>query len=193
MEKVKEHYNHWTVLYKSKPLKNGDKNCVVRCDCGRLFLRTYSMIKTGRSKMCRSCSVKITKNRTKHGMAHTRLYKIWNNIKHRCGKDKNYVDVSYCLEWKDFEKFYKWAMENGYQDNLTIERINSNGNYCPENCRWATLKEQARNTNRNVFIVFKGRKITVGELAEISGLKYNTVWARLKRGWSVEDSVKGIK
>ena len=183
------------VLYIGEPnRKTGKRDCIARCSCGRLYhIKDFYSIKTGRSKICKACSAKITKNATKHGMRHTRLYRIWENIKNRCGKDKNYIKISYCVEWKDFVNFYNWALENGYADNLTIDRIDSNGNYCPENCRWATAKEQARNTNKNVFVVFKGEKITVSELAEISGLKYNTIWARLKRGWSVEDSVKGIR
>ncbi|MBQ2174074.1 MAG: hypothetical protein II453_03025 [Alphaproteobacteria bacterium] len=189
MKKVEEHYNNWTVLYIGEPKKTGKRNCIVRCNCGRLHINDYYMAKTGKTKMCKACSAKITKNRTKHGLHNTRLYRIWAGIKSRCGKERFYVNVKYCLEWSDFEKFYKWAVENGYQDNLTIDRINPNGDYCPKNCRWATAKQQARNTKRNRIICYKGKNITLGELAEITGIKYDTLWARLKRGWSIEKSV----
>lgn len=195
MKKYNKIYNFWMVLYIGEPnRKTGKRDCIARCSCGRLYhIKDFYSIKTGKSKMCKACSAKTTKNATKHGMNHTRLYKIWENIKYRCGRHKNYLNISYCKNWDKFESFYNWATNNGYKDGLTIDRIDSYGNYCPENCRWATSKEQARNTKRNVFVWFNNKKMTIAELAEINNLKYDTVWARLKKSWSVKDSIKGIR
>ena len=191
---MKEKYNHWTVLFVGMPdKKTGKRICHVVCDCGRVHKNDYYMVKTGRSKMCKACSAKITKNNTKHGLRNSRIYKIWCGIKYRCGRDKNYLNIKICDLWeKDFMSFYIWATEHGYGDNLTIERINSKGNYCPENCRWATSKEQTRNTSRSHYVLYKGRKITVGELAEMCGVNYDTVLTRLQRGWTPESATKKV-
>lgn len=89
----------------------------------------------------------------KHGMSHSRIYQIWSDMKQRCLNSKHKWYQSYggrgitiCDEWIDFLPFYNWAIENGYSDDLTIDRINNDGNYCPNNCRWATHKQQVHNS-----------------------------------------------
>lgn len=134
------------------------------------------------------------KGNYKHGMRHTRIYDIWRSMRQRCSNPKciNYHNyggkgVSVCREWNEsFEAFYKWAMDNGYNDELTIDRIDVNKDYDPTNCRWVTYKEQANNKTNNRIIEFKGESRTIAEWADITGIKKATIWARLQKGWNVE-------
>jgi hypothetical protein len=138
----------------------------------------------------------------KHGKSNTRIYKIWKGIWKRCkDKDnKNYgkKGITVCEEWKDFENFDKWSTENGYEDSLSIDRIDSNGNYCPENCRWADRKTQNRNTSQNK--PFKAISPTgevyyhnvKTEFAEIHGLNVDYIYSCIRgkqktyKGWRFE-------
>ena len=134
----------------------------------------------------------------KHGMSGTRIYKTWHNIRSRCknpnaSKYENYggKGITICEEWdSSFENFYEWAMENGYEEGLTIDRIDGTGNYEPDNCRWVTPKEQANNTRANVRIEWNGINHTLTEWSEITGIKANTIRKRIfELGWSVEHAL----
>lgn len=92
-----------------------------------------------------------------------------------------------CEEWKnDFKTFYDWAISSGWRQGLSIDRIDVNGNYCPENCRWITMKEQAQNRRNTVFIEYKGVKKCLAEWARILNISENTLTHRIKRGWDVD-------
>lgn len=129
----------------------------------------------------------------KHGMSNTRLYGIWRAMRHRCynpkhASYKNYgaKGVCVCEEWKNsFLAFQEWALANGYSDTLTIDRIDSHKGYCPENCRWATYKEQNNNTSKNVFLSYGGETYTVKQWADKTGLSANMLYKRLYRGWDI--------
>ena len=117
-----------------------------------------------------------------------RLYTIWRAMRERCRREANIGYSKYggrgitvCDEWQDYEAFKRWAYENGYQDVLSIDRIDVDGNYCPENCRWATMKEQANNKRNNHVVTYKGETHTVAEWAEITGISYRTIISRLNR------------
>ena len=136
---------------------------------------------------------------TTHGMAshkHGRhpLYKVWATMKSRCSNKmhtsyKIYGDrgIKVCDEWKDdFMFFYTWALLNGYKKGLTIDRINNDGNYEPDNCRWATRKEQNRNTRRNILITYKGKTKILKDWAICLNIPYGRLLYRMTHGWSVE-------
>lgn len=130
----------------------------------------------------------------KHGLCHSRLYSIWKSIKRRCYAPhaSNYRwygarGIEMCDEWKnDFQAFYDWSMANGYADNLTIERKDLEGNYCPENCTWFTVKQQANNRHNNTRITAFGKTQTLQQWADETGIDYRNISRRIKRGWSVE-------
>lgn len=126
-----------------------------------------------------------------HGESHTRLHNIWCGINKRCKPDGVYgkKGIFMCDEWKDYTVFAKWARENGYADDLTIERVNVKGNYCPENCTWIPLGKQARNRSTTRWVEYQGRRMSLAEAAELANLPYKEVHLRIKKGWSVEDAL----
>lgn len=126
----------------------------------------------------------------------SRLYAIWKGIIRRCENENTHnfgiyggKGVIVCKEWRKFPAFREWAVANGYEDNLTIERVNINGNYEPSNCIWADRVVQNNNTSRNHFIEWNGGIYTIAELSRISGIKQNTLLYRIRRGWSADDAM----
>ena len=133
----------------------------------------------------------------KHGESKTRLFKIWTGMHERCerAKHKYFKDyggrgIKVCDEWNDYISFAEWARTNGYTDDLSIDRIDTNGNYEPSNCRWSTEKEQHNNKRSNHIVEYKGEQYTLTQLAEKIGIGKTTLRERLKMGWSVEDAVE---
>lgn len=130
----------------------------------------------------------------KHCMCHTRLYHIWNGMKQRCSNPKaigyRYYGgkgVTVCQEWQNsFQAFYDWAVANGYDDNLSIDRRDANGHYCPENCRWTTSKEQQNNTSYNRLITYGEETHNITQWAEIINIPRNVLYNRVRRGWNIE-------
>lgn len=162
---------------------NSEPSYITKCWKGSKPLKGYTIIRNGSNY---------------HYEAHkTRLYKIWTGMHERC-YGKYHVDyhnyggrgIKVCPEWRDYATFKEWAMQNGYSDKLSIDRIDVNGDYSPSNCRWATWTEQARNRRSNRFYEYKGKRYLIKELADEIGMNKNTLEARLRRGWSIEDAVE---
>ncbi len=124
----------------------------------------------------------------KHGMSYTKIYGVWHGMNERCFNTrckayKNYgaKGVVVCDEWKEFIPFYKWAMANGYKEGLTIDRIDSNGNYEPSNCRWVDRFVQNSNTSKNRYIEFDGRTQTLSQWAREIGIERHSLLQRIQR------------
>lgn len=179
---------------KRKNKKDNHLLYVCRCDCGKEIIVRGSCLRSGQKSCGCINKLNFVKRNTKHKMFGSRIYCIWNGIlsrtKYKSLKDKkNYWGrgISVCKEWEDFSRFYEWSLKNGYSDNLTIDRIDVNGDYCPENCRWATRKEQSNNTTKNVRICFFGKEKTISEWSDYLNISYNTLWKRIKKCNSKKD------
>ena len=128
--------------------------------------------------------------------SHRRLKQCYADMKRRCYSTQNVMyhrygarNITVCDEWRNsFEEFFLWALENGYSDDLTLDRIDTNKNYCPENCRWADMKTQQRNRSTNRLITYKGATLTAKEWSEVFGIEYNVLLWRLSR-WTDLDRV----
>lgn len=133
---------------------------------------------------------------TSHGESRTKLYKIWISMHERCERKdhpnyKNYGGrgIYVCDDWKEYLKFKEWALSHGYENGLSLDRIDNDSPYCPENCRFVTIKQQANNRRTNKFFELNGVAHTLSEWSDITGVKYLTIYGRIKRGWDLEDAI----
>ncbi len=152
-----------------------------RCDCGKEKIINKAPVVKGDSKSC-GCLFKETvgKGNITHGMRRTRFYSIWININFRCEdvKNKLYGSRGIKCEWSSFDEFYK-DMFPTYRENLSIDRLDSDGNYCKENCKWSTPKEQANNRRSNKLFLFNGKVLPLKTITELVGIDYRKVWSRI--------------
>ena len=174
-----------------------------KCDCGKMIVARECNLHSGITKSCGCLQIERTKKaNSKHGKTNTRLYNIWSKMKERCCNPtrkayKNYgkKGVSVCDEWlNDFQKFHDWAIVSGYKDNLTIDRINSDGNYEPNNCRWITLSENVRQKYKSDFITVGDKSLTIHDWAQRLNLSQYALRNRYKefgKEW-VEKAIKTI-
>lgn len=193
-------FGRLTALYKlhnCMDKRNARWLCV--CDRGNLTEVTLNNLQRHHTQSC-GCYRKYTsiESNITHGKRNTRLYNTWAHMKQRCynKNNKRYNDyggrsIKVCDEWKDdFQAFYDWAMNNGYKDNLTIDRIDVNGSYSPDNCRWITNDEQQRNKRNTKYVTYKGVTKSLTDWCESLGLNYDNVKQRLYHGWTIEKSLE---
>jgi hypothetical protein len=169
-----------------------------KCTCGNTKEFFLSNLRMGRTKSC-GCrrDESVSKKLRKHGDRHTRLYQIWTNIKSRCTNPntssyKYYGDkgIGISDEWKDdYSKFKEWSLENGYDEKMTIDRVDNNGGYYPDNCRWTDRITQSRNRDCAWYITIDGITKHAKDWCKEYGVNYKTAHNRLSYGWSDVDAV----
>lgn len=176
-------------VLRRSPDKGGGKKPVVKweCECGKNITVKSDSLLSGHTVSC-GCKKKI------HGKSNKeRLYQTWKNMRQRCNNPnrsdyKRYGGrgIKICDEWNDYNTFRDWALSNGYSDNLSIDRIDVNGNYEPSNCRWVDGIIQANNVRNNRIITFENSTYTMAEFARKIGISYSSLQHRLDRGWSID-------
>lgn len=172
------------------------------CDCGNIVIVNGDNLRSGNTKSCGCLRDDTIANASViHGKSKSRLYRIYNHMKGRCCNkdDANYDSyggrgIIICQEWlDDFMSFYKWAMENGYNENLSIDRINNDGNYEPSNCRWADNTTQCNNRRSNRLLTVRKVTHTVAEWSRITGIGSATIIRRLNNGDCPEMALRSVK
>lgn len=187
-----QRFGRWSVLKRSGNDDQGAATWLCRCDCGKeRIVRGYAL-RYGHTKSC-GClqSEQVTERDWKHGESRTQLYRVWTGIKKRCSNPRdpayrNYGGRGICLcsEWlSSFEVFRDWALSHGYRDGMSIDRIDNDGDYSPENCRWADAKTQCNNRRSNRRIDFNGQAHTISEWSDITGIPQDVIRYRLRAGW----------
>ena len=183
-------YGRLTVIGRAEDDALRNKRWLCRCECGTEKVLPASSFVYGGTKSCGCYNIERLKElKRTHGESKTRLYGIWRDMKNRCynpnvAKYKYYGGrgITVCDEWREsYEVFRDWALSNGYVDDLQIDRIDVNGNYESNNCRWATLVEQARNKRNNVYF----EDTLLVSIAALTGVKYGALHGRLKRNSSI--------
>lgn len=184
-----------------KRIENDSRNharFLCQCDCGNFKNILSRSLKSGKTKSCGCLAKEVhskSKFKYKKEKNFKRIYNIWNSMKQRCNniKSKDYKNyggrgIKVCDEWKnDFMSFYNWTINNGYKDDLTLDRIDVNGNYEPNNCRWVTWKEQGNNTRVNRIIEYNGKKKTLSEWAKELNINYSTLNNRINTNkWEIQ-------
>lgn len=193
---IGQRFGRLTVIQKAS---EGRKRYLCKCDCGNSI--TLVPCRLRKYKSC-GCYEKenmkiISKSALTHGKTNTRLYGIWCRMKDRCNNPNlEHYDcyggrgIKVCDEWQhSFESFYEWAMSSGYRNDLSIDRIDVNGDYEPSNCRWATLTEQQRNKRNTVYVMDNGIKISISEACEKYGIDKNFMWRKVKAGFTLPDII----
>ena len=194
--KVGEKYGRLTVIENHHP----KDEVVCRCECGNIKIARATNVFYGGTRSC-GCLPKEGNN-YKHGFRRTgekseRLYGLWKAMRERCNTPscncyKHYGarGIKVCKEWDSYLAFKEWALANGYSEELTIDRIDVDGDYEPSNCRWATIKQQMNNRTSSHYVTIDGVKKTIAEWSELSGVAHSTIWARLtKYGWDEYNAV----
>lgn len=190
-------FGRLTVIERSERKDPNATWWVCKCDCGNTKEVRAGVLKKGETRSCGCLNRELAGRRgrdqfTKHGFYGTRIYNIWTGMKDRCYSEKcpqykHYGGrgIRLCEEWANNPKnFCEWAMANGYKENLTIDRIDCNGDYSPNNCRWVTMDEQQRNKRNNRNITYNGKTQCVAAWARELGISHGTLFTRIYAGWT---------
>lgn len=198
---VGEKFNHLLAIEELGFNSKNQREYLFLCDCGKTVIRELKEVKRGKLKSCGCMKGVGAGGKVIHGLSKDRLYNIYKRMIRRCytKNDSSYKDyggrgIIVCEEWLDknngVHNFYKWANENGYTDELTIDRIDNDGNYEPSNCRWVNIDVQANNKRSNLLWEHKGEIKTLAQWADDLDLIYDSLWKRLyKYRYSFEKAI----
>lgn len=184
---IGQKFNRLTVIEKANSINN-KPYWICKCDCGNKTIVSENNLKKKNTKSCGCLKhERIVESATTHGMSNTRIYHIWDNMKQRCYNNKNNIykyygkiGIKICDEWKnDFMSFYKWSKLNGYSDCLTLDRIDVNGDYEPNNCRWTNMKVQANNKHSTLYITYRNETKPLKYWSAQLGINYHTLFDRI--------------
>ena len=189
-------YGRLKVVSKDNNTRKNRIHLICQCTCGKIVSVSLEHLKNGHTQSCGCLRREKFKRTPTHGLTHTRIYNIWASMKSRCynkNNKKDYKDygergIKMCESWKNsFQDFFSWAMSSGYQDDLTIDRIDVNGDYEPNNCKWSNVIEQANNKRNNHKIFYHGETHTLAEWCRILKLDYNVIIKRIDyHKWDIE-------
>lgn len=196
---VGQKFGKLTVIKNTGERQSKDIVWLCQCECGNYTKVITSNLNPSKKNRTLSCGCHRKERVTKHGLCKTKIYKALNHIRQRCFNisDPKYMDyggrgITVCDEWigdDGYVNFYNWSIANGYKDGLTIDRVDNNGNYSPDNCRWATRTMQQNNRRVNHNIEINGEIHTLTEWSRIKGMNTGTILGRIRRGWSEKDAV----
>ena len=179
-----------TVVGEVQPDRSGRK-WICKCECGKTKIASSGNLRAGNVK---SCGCLYGKASIIHGKWNFRLHRIWSSMIRRCSDISNRYyggkGVRVCKTWLIYDNFEKWAFKNGYSNSLTIDRIKSDKDYKPSNCRWVTYKVQNNNRSNNTILVVNGIRKTISEWSGVFGISQGRISRRINNGWDAERAVK---
>lgn len=203
---IGKRYGRLTVIgraYDQKCKTKRSRMWLCRCDCGNEVVKPTHDLNRGHAKSCgcwrKEHMEEFTEKlagRVTHGMSRERIFRIWSGMIKRCEDPsckayKNYGGrgIKVCDEWHSLDSFVDWAHKNGYAEDRSIDRIDNDSSYGPDNCRWADILTQANNKRNNVFITYNGETHTIPEWSRIIGISATTIRQRKRAGWSDEEAI----
>lgn len=199
IDRTGQRFGRLTVIEEAGRDKHRNVIWKCRCDCGNESYVTRADLKKTKSCGCWNIDAIIQRN-TRHGASKrgsiTKLYKVWAAVKQRCTNPKNKAYKNYggrgiklCDEWLEYEPFEKWAFENGYAEGLQLDRIDNNGSYSPDNCRFVSTVENSHNKRNNVWITIDGKTALAVDWAKEVGVDVEVIRKRLRKGWTPKEAV----
>lgn len=197
--KIGQRFGRLTVIERAPDGNDKSKYNAVRyycrCDCGSVVSVRKNGLISGNTKSCGCLSKEV--HSTQKGLISHPLYNIWRGMKKRCYSKTDHAYRNYggrgitvCEEWKNsFLSFYEWALRSGYNQGLSLDRVDNDKGYSPDNCRWATNTEQGNNRRTNHHLEYNGETLTLAQWQAKTGIRQETIRRRLKNGWSIEDAL----